>query len=152
MFSHHHLSPLILTPPAFLPHSLLRLSTSTVTLYRCCNPNLSQRSLFLLSPHPPKSLGACLPRFCSAYSGCAGFVPSFCTDCPAQECDTATWRADSSSQSWALHPALTYDHEFVHAILVAQTLWNTKPVGCFRKLGLTVDASVLISNSSIFCL
>lgn len=116
------LSPFILTPPAFLPHSPLRLSTSTVTLYRCCNPNLSQRSLLLLSPHPHKSLGVCLPSFSSAYSGCAGFVPSLRTDCPAQERNTATRQADSSSQSWALHQALTYDHEFVHAILVAQSL------------------------------
>lgn len=140
-------SPFILTPPAFLPHSPLRLSTSTATLYRCCNPNLS---LLLLSPHPHKSLGARLLSFWSAYSGRAGFAPSFCTDCPAQECNAATWRADSSSRSWALHQALPYDHEFVHAILAAQSLGNTKPVGCFSKLGLTIDASVLISNSSVF--
>ena len=152
MFSHHVLYPFVLTRPAFLPHSLLQLSTSIVTLYRYCNPNLCQHSLLLLSPHPYKSPGVCLPSVCSSHSGCAGFVPSFCADCPARECNTATWLAGSSSQIWALHPALSYDHEFVYPVLVAQFLWNTKPVGCFSKLGVNVDVSVLISNLSVLCL
>jgi len=71
---------------------------------------------------------------CSGYSGCAGFVPSFCTECPAQECNAATWLAGWSSQIWVLHPALSYDHEFFYPILVAQSLWNTKSVGCFSTL------------------
>lgn len=129
MFSHHVLCPVILTSPIFLPYSLLQLSTSIVMLYYYCNPSVSQHSSLLLSPHLHQSPGVGLPSVCSGYAGCTGFVPSFCTDYPAWGFNTATWLAGSSSEIWALHPALSHDHEFAYPVLAAKSLWKHQASG-----------------------
>lgn len=63
IFSHHVLSSFILTPPAFLPHSPLQLSTSIVMLYRYCNPNLSSAPL-VAALSTPRQAPQCVPAEC----------------------------------------------------------------------------------------
>lgn len=156
MFSYHILSTFIFTPLLYYPipyynsehpssWSITSAILTSASTPCCCS--LHQRAVATLPQLPLSTFPEvpwCVPAKC--------VLRLFCT-----------WRLQflgrlSSSGVRRCYRAvlaelvdLSYDHLFVHPILAAKSLQNTKPVGCFSKLGVTTDISILISNLSVLC-
>lgn len=161
MFSYHVLSTFIFAPLALLTYSLLQLWTSIFMVYHNCNPSLYQHSLLLLYP-PERAVATlhqlplstfpvvpwCVPAKCLFRLFCLGRLQFLgrLSSLGVQRCYRAV-QAELTD--------LSYDHQFVYLILAAKSLWDTKPVDCFSKLGVTTNFKaqcLLFKTLCLYCI